>query len=67
MKLSGTCQIEVSADTSLKLDKAALRKLTNTLTEEFSNVLDDLLYREFGIENGEMHSVLVDELTSDDE
>jgi hypothetical protein len=65
MQLSGTCQIEIAADTKRKLTDADLIKIKNKLTDEFSSVLDSLLWQEYGIENEQMHSCLVDELTID--
>lgn len=63
MQISGTCQIEISGESASKLDETKLRELKNKLTEDFSSVLDALLWEKYGVDNNEMHSCIVDDLT----
>jgi hypothetical protein len=63
MRITGTCVIEVGADTCRVLTEAEIRQLKNRLTDEFSTVLEAVLVREHGIANEQMHPCLVDELT----
>lgn len=62
MNISGTCEIQVWADAGRHLSGNDLKALRNKLTEEFSNVLDAVLLRDYGIENAQMHGCLVNDL-----
>lgn len=65
MQITGTCTIEIAGESKRKFDDKTLRAIKNKLTEEFSNVLDSLLYQEYGLENEAIHSCIVDDLDVD--